>query len=228
MMNLIIQTASRHPEDIEAFYHKLGFEKKEVDGIVRFYSSGLIIEINSNKFARTGLVLDVSKAKMAEVINKYFSVEVEDGCIVDSPSGTRVTLVNGDAMPQENPSSKSILGNYCGISIETVNLASSMSFWADLGFKPTMGGADKGWVSMENQNKAVISLMAINNCPHTFTNPSMTFFNGKENPGIIAKIRSLDIIIAEEITEFNDKGEVDNVVIRDPSGLGMFIFNDEV
>ena len=43
---------------------------------------------------------------------------------------------------------------------------------------------------------------------------------------LIQKIRDLKIPITEEITVFNDQGVVDNIIIRDPGGLGFFIFND--
>jgi len=63
-------------------------------------------------------------------------------------------------------------------------------------------------------------------CPHLFFNPSMTFFNGKENLQIIERIRNLDIPITEEIREFNKEGIADNIIIRDPGGYGFFIFSD--
>lgn len=48
----------------------------------------------------------------------------------------------------------------------------------------------------------------------------------KSNLAIIQKIRDLQIPITEEITHFNKEGIVDNIIIRDPGGLGFFIFND--
>jgi hypothetical protein len=58
-------------------------------------------------------------------------------------------------------------------------------------------------------------------CPYLFYNPSLTFFNGKENnPKVIQKVRDL----TEEITAFNTEGIVNNVIIRDPGGFGLFVF----
>ena len=54
----------------------------------------------------------------------------------------------------------------------------------------------------------------------------MTYFNGGNNLAVIQDIREAGIPITEEITQFNDRGEVDNVIIRDPGGYGFFIFND--
>jgi len=71
-----------------------------------------------------------------------------------------------------------------------------------------------------------VSFMQPNSCPHLFFNPSMTYFNGKNNLPIIAKIREAGILITEEITHFNQEGIVDNIIIRDPGGYGFFIFSD--
>jgi len=71
-----------------------------------------------------------------------------------------------------------------------------------------------------------VSFMQPNSCPHLFFNPSMTYFNGKNNLPIIAKIREAGIPITEEITHFNQEGIVDNIIIRDPGGYGFFIFSD--
>ncbi len=54
----------------------------------------------------------------------------------------------------------------------------------------------------------------------------MTFFNGKDNLNLIAKIREAGIPITEEITHFNKENIVDNIIIRDPGGYGFFIFSD--
>lgn len=72
----------------------------------------------------------------------------------------------------------------------------------------------------------MVSLMRPLNCPHLFFNPSLTYFNGGRNPEVIAAIRKAGVPISEEITHFNSRGEVDNVILRDPGGYGFFVFND--
>lgn len=72
----------------------------------------------------------------------------------------------------------------------------------------------------------VISLMKPFSCPHLFFNPSMTYFNGKDNLAVIRKIREAGIPITQEITAFNTEGIADNVILRDPGGYGFFVFND--
>ena len=54
----------------------------------------------------------------------------------------------------------------------------------------------------------------------------MTYFNGGKNLPNIGKMREAGIEFAEEITHFSSDGVADNVIIRDPGGLGFFIFND--
>ena len=63
-------------------------------------------------------------------------------------------------------------------------------------------------------------------CPHLFFNPSLTFFNGENNLKIIDQINNLNIAVTEEITVFNEDNIVDNIIIRDPGGLGYFLFSD--
>ncbi|MFK8104239.1 MAG: hypothetical protein AB8G15_17055 [Saprospiraceae bacterium] len=63
-------------------------------------------------------------------------------------------------------------------------------------------------------------------CPHLFFNPSLSYFNGKENLAIITELRARKIPLTEEITFFNPEGIVDNVIVRDPGGLGFFVFSD--
>ncbi len=80
---------------------------------------------------------------------------------------------------------------------------------------------------MSNNTGVDVSLFKIGSCPHSFTNFSMTYFNGKtENIEVINRIIKLGIIPVEEITHFNPKGKVDNMIISDPGGLRKFIFND--
>ena len=43
---------------------------------------------------------------------------------------------------------------------------------------------------------------------------------------IIEGVRTANIDITEEISHFNPDGIVDNIIIRDPGGLGFFIFSD--
>ncbi len=39
-------------------------------------------------------------------------------------------------------------------------------------------------------------------CPYLFFNPSLTYFNGKENEATIDSIKKQGVLITEEITQF--------------------------
>ena len=122
--------------------------------------------------------------------------------------------------------SKSTVGDFASLSIESLSLKKSMDIYKIIGFTDISGSIEQGWISMTNTDGLSISLMPALTCPHLFFNPSLTFFNGSKNLEIIEKIRSLNIPITEEITHFNKDNIADNIIIRDPGGLGFFIFGD--
>ena len=68
---------------------------------------------------------------------------------------------------------------------------------------------------MKSEAGDSISLIQAQQCPHLFFNPSMTYFNGSHNLEIIESIKKQIIEITEEVTEFNSKGEVDKIILRD-------------
>jgi hypothetical protein len=119
-----------------------------------------------------------------------------------------------------------LVGNFSGLSMESSDVHKSLAIWETLGFEIKMGGPDKGYVVLAHTDGFGLSLMQPMTCPHLFFNPSMTFFNGKDNLNLIAKIRKAGIPIAEEITHFNKENIVDNIIIRDPGGYGFFVFSD--
>lgn len=102
----------------------------------------------------------------------------------------------------------------------------AIQIWQLLDFKQTMGGVEQGWICLTNEAGFTVSLMKPYSCPHLFFNPSLSYFNGADNLAVIEKVRATAIPITQEITHFNPKGIVDNVILRDPSGLGFFIFSD--
>src|SRR5690606_22019475 len=124
-----------------------------------------------------------------------------------------------------NDNSESVLGNYAGICLELIEISKAASIYEAIGFKLTAGSAESGFASY-SLDEFVVTLMKPLMCPHLFFNPSMTYFNGKiNNPIIIEKVRQLGIPITEEITHFNKEGIVDNIIIRDPGGFGIFVYN---
>jgi len=226
-MQTIIQTPTNQLENSLSFYNKLAFKKIAET----YYSDGqVIIEINPDRFARAGVkLIKASWKSEVAILEKVTQVlPIDKGYLLGDPSGAWIYLIESKDFVQYDISSiePSVLGNFAGVSLESIDLQKSLEIWQSLGFSKTMGNIDQGWITLENQNGMALSLMKPNACPHLFFNPSLTYFNGKNNPAIIEKIRATNIPIAEEVTAFNKEGIVDNVILRDPGGYGFFIFND--
>ncbi len=226
-MKFTIQTPANDFKKSSLFYTKLNFksitETLFTDGIA-------CIEICKDAFARPSLKCylnnDFSIIKQLEKVTTI--LEKKDYFLIALPSGTWIYLNKNDIeLPQKETNSFAVLGNYTGVSIETISIAKEKEILELLGFKPIMGDASQGWVILKNDNDFRLSLMAPNACPHLFTNPALTYFNGKEkNPKIIQKIRNLNIPIAQEITHFSKDNTIDNIILQDNGGLNFFIFND--
>lgn len=144
------------------------------------------------------------------------------------PSGVYISLIEGERPSEVHKMMKEggLLGTYAGISIETVSIQRSVDFYKAFGFTINMGHVDQGWISLENTDGTILSLMEVGSCSHSFANPSLTYFNGCKNLSVIEKIRQRGVVFFEEVNVFNKEGIVDNVILRDPGGLGVFVFND--
>ena len=225
-MKVLIQSPAPRPDKSLSFYSKLGFEKTD-----NYVSDGrVVIEINPESSARLALKFyQESWDETVSKIEKRTAVKtLENMRVLMDPNGVFIYLLE-DTLPASYPKAsigKGILGKYAGISIETISIQDSVDFYTQFGFTVNMGSVDQGWITMENEDATIISFMEVGSCPHSFTNPSLTYFNGGKNLPIIEGIRKAGIDITEEVTVFNKQGVVDNIIIRDPGGLGFFIFND--
>ena len=225
----IIHTPTPDLQKSIDFYKKLNFEVLSETQPTLVSDGKAVIEINPERSARAGIKL--YKKSWKSIVTKLEATTkvtaTDQGYFLSDPSGMRIYLL--ESAPPTLPSPKepsSTLGNYMGVSLETTDMARSVIFWENFGFIKVMGDAEKGWVAYSNGGDLTLSLMVAGSCPHLFFNPSLTYFNGKENMKVIEKIRAAGIPIAEEITQFNKEGIVDNVIICDPGGYGFFVFND--
>ena len=228
------------------FYERLGFHSQsrskpapgEDPSSVLMGGDGVTIEINPTRSARAGLRL--IRPQWDDVVERLRTVApvatVPDGHVAVDPSGVWVYLTAGPERSEvegadEAPSPASKLGGFAGMSLETADLRRSAAFWAELGWKlpdalPENEADQPGWVGSEGPANVGINWMKPNLCPHLFFNPSLTYFNSGKNPAVIQGLREAGVPFTEEITVFNDAGEVDNVIVRDPGGYGFFVFND--
>ncbi len=230
MLPTILTPTSNLDKSID-FYEKLNFKLIKNGDSVIATAKDMLVEINANRYTRAGLKL--YRDQWGDIISQLSILthvtELKNGYLISDANGIWIYLINGqnekDAS-QLHELPPSVLGNFAGLSIESTDVTKTVEIYKLLGFELAQGSADQGWVMLIDENKFGISVMRPNTCPHLFFNPSLTFFNGKNNPAIIDKIRSLGIPITEEITHFNKEGKVDNIIIRDPGGYGFFIFND--
>lgn len=228
-MNAIVQTPTSNLFDSLIFYKKVGFKIVSERNPTIVSDGNAVIMINDERHARAGIRLysddwssTIDRLKVLTTV-----VDTEEGAIVADVSGVWIYLIKGKGPSVDiTEVQTAVLGNYAGVSIETISIAASMKIWAELGFTLNAGGEDNGWVDLKNEDGFGVGLMKPNVCPHLFFNPSLTYFNGSKNPEIIQEIRDVRIDITEEITHFNKEGIVDNIIIRDPGGLGFFLFND--
>ena len=229
-MNTILQTPTNNLSQSLDFYKKLNFKILSAENPTLVTDGNAIIEINPDRFARAGVKFYKNNwDSTVEQLKKITNVlSIENGYLLSDKSGVWIYLMESNSTVKFDLSEveNSTLGNFAGLSLETTDIQKSIEVWEILGFSKTMGSIEQGWVAYENQDKMGVSFMQPNSCPHLFFNPSMTYFNGKDNLSIIAKIREAGISITEEITHFNKEGIVDNIIIRDPGGYGFFIFSD--
>lgn len=230
-MITILETPCNSIEESSRFYTELGFTTVDKDKNSETISDGkIIIRINSDIYTRPGIKL-ISTDWTNTIINlKKITkvVKADNGHILSDPSGIIIRLEQTNSMPQYNlpTESSSELGNCAGISLECLNTDLAIQIWETIGFKMVTGSPENGFVILANDNGDGISIMQYGACPHMFFNPSVTYFNGKNNIDIINNIRDKKITITEEITHFNKQNIADNIIIRDPGGIGFFIFND--
>lgn len=229
-MQSLVHTPTNDIKNSLGFYQKLEF-KVLTDKTRTLLTDGkAVIEINPDRFARAGVKLyKKSWSKEIAQLKKLTTVhKTKEGFLLSDASNVWIYLLEGESGVKYKTAKTpfSVLGNYAGLSLETLDMERSVAIWKALGFE-TNGSPEQGWVACKNEDELMVNIMNPLMCPHLFFNPSLTYFNGKENnPKVIKKIRALKIPITEEITHFNEKDIVDNVIIRDPGGYGFFIFND--
>ncbi len=229
-MITLYQTPTPDLEQSIDFYKRCGFKILSENNPSIVSDGKGILEINPAREARAGIKFYKENWEMEskELAEHFACCKIDEGYLLSDPSGVWVYLIESDDPPsypvEEN--SFSLLGNYMGLSLESVSIAFSCKFYEKLGFKVVQGTVDSGWILIMHENGTGISIMKPNSCPHLFFNPSFTYFNGGKNDVIIPKIREAGVPITEEVTVFNDQGEVDNIILRDPGGFGFFVFND--
>lgn len=211
------------------FFRSLKFQITEFEGERYASDKGIIIRLNPDPDSSPGVMLFRENARdiIPALSEELKVVPTKEGFEFTDPSGTIVTLVESSSLGKSpEVSSGSLAGNLAGITIGLADPPLSIMIWKILGFSIVAGSEDQGWAALADSGGSAISILNMDMCPHKFFNPSLSYFNGDNNMKIIEGIREAGIDIEEEITAFNDKGIVDNIIIREPGGIGFFIFSD--
>ena len=229
-MQLTMQIPTANLNQSIVFYKKLGFEIRTQGLKILAIDSQICNEINQERTARIYIQLHQNSRNnsLLQLKDRTPIIKIEEGYLITDPNGIWIKLIEKTLNEKAiRSNSKSLLGNYGGVYIETLDVSKSYEFWSLLGFSSTSKDFSKGWIEIKSEAGDSISLLQAQQCPHLFFNPSLTYFNGFRNLEIIESIKKHNIGIREKVTEFNSKGEVDNIILRDSGGLGFFIFNDK-
>ncbi|MCB1022859.1 MAG: hypothetical protein KDB79_00615 [Acidobacteria bacterium] len=225
-----VHTPTSSLEESKDFYRRLKFEMLSEEDPTMFTDGKALIEIDPDRFARAGIKIysEDLAGKAGELKEHQEIIDIENGFLLSDPNGVKVYLINEWLEIDHQPKEKSfgLTGNFAGLSIEAHDINKTADFWTALGFSHKDGDLDQGWATFSDGEGFDISLMKSLMCPHLFFNPGMTYFNGGKNLTNIGLLREAGIPITEEITVFSSDNVADNVIIRDPGGLGFFIFND--
>lgn len=228
---LTIRTPTPDPARSRAFYQALGYTPVEGgDGLV-VTDGQVVVVIDADRRARPGVTLH-GEDRWRSALDALRALtplhEAEAGWLLNDLAGCWIRLVSTPSPaagggPDAGPS---ILGDFAGLSLEATDVRRTAAVWQALGFTVSGGGVEQPWVALRDPHGFAVSLMRPLSCPHLFFSPSLTYFNGGRNLQVIEEIRAAGVAIAEEVTVFNDEGVVDNVILQDPGGYGIFVFND--
>jgi len=212
-MQATIQTSTPDLAKTIAFYEKLDFELYQFSGR-NFATDGKIwIEINPAPTARAGIkfYLEDYNDRIKDLPEgRLYSIQ-DSETLIGSPSGIKLFLAEANPEVELNLSENpfGLCGKTAGASLEVLDLKTELEFWQQFGFEKSAGAIEQGWVALQHQNGFGLSMMKPYVCPHSFANPSITYFNGGKNLPVIHAIRERQIPILEEISIFNDEGVVD-------------------
>jgi len=222
-----ICTPTPDPTRSADFYRRAGFTSVDDDAPGDWFTDGAVmVHVDPTRTARVAVVLHGDVAVREALAERGRVVEHEGRWLAADPSGVFLWLDPEPAPAIPEGTGPARVGRYAGLSIEALDPAAVVAFWEAAGWEVANGDAAQGWVLLTRDGCMGISVMGMHACPHLFPNPGLTYFNGGDNPRLIAGLREAGVPIHEEVTVFDDSGEVNNVILVDPGGLGFFMFND--
>ena len=178
------------------FYEKLGFKIQTLGTRIIALDAQSCIEINPERTARVCIQQHQSNWNKTLLNLKSHTpiIKTKKGYLITDHNGIWIKLIV-ETWDEKITSLnyKSLLGNYAGVCIETLEVSKSYEFWNLLSFSSKSKDFSKGWIEMKSEVGDSISLIKAQQCPHLFFNPSMTYFNGSHNLEIIESIKKLKL-----------------------------------
>lgn len=228
---VIINSAAQNINRVSAFYDKIGF-KNALNNQIYVTDNQSVIKLNSSNSTRVCIELYTDNSPKIRELLMPSIFEKDSSYVTSDPNGVLIDVFDIADYPNltfPDNSDTSLLGNYAGIGIETLKMKESVDFYVMLGYNsPGELNGSESYLTLQNDELPPLTLFKMGMCPHSFYNPSLTFFNGKEqNPILIKKMKELGITFTEEVTVFSkDSTQLENVIVEDGGGLHFFVFND--
>lgn len=233
MNQIITLIAAPSAEESLAHYRRLKYHEKQLgDQEWLFFDRMSCFILSAQRDARHGLrIYADDPTALRQLLDQITTTyDKKDGFCCMDPSGVYQHTTNEQlpTVPDQSAITNSLCGKNYGLGIESGRLAQSVEHYELLGYKAEKALEENTmYYTMTHPTGPPITLYRPTICPHAFYSPSYTFFNGKEgNKKVIANLREAGTQIRQEITWFNDAGDVDNIIISDPGGFHSFIFND--
>jgi hypothetical protein len=226
-MILCLTTPAPDLEVSATFLSRLGFEPVSPKSNL-MTDGAAVVDVDTSPRARAGVRLwrGALGREADAILERHGAVAFEGGQLMAAPSGVPVWVMDGPGPELELGRIGALLGTFAGISMETPSLSRSAAFWSGLlDARVAAGGADQGWLTLRRDGMEDLSIMGPLACPHSFANPSLTYFNGERNTDVIRAVRALGIPVFEEVGG-TESTPAENVILREPGGLGFFVFND--
>jgi catechol 2,3-dioxygenase-like lactoylglutathione lyase family enzyme len=214
-----------------SFYEHLGFKKvggDATDEETTFLSDGilfLLLKTGGESHSELTYFTDNLKEtlKGLEALRINFSRTAPDEASFTDPSGLGVRLVQANVSKINKPQGKSWskCGRFYEVSIETESVDSSIAFWKQLGFEVAFREPPTARWATLSDGKIKLGLYEYGTCPHTFKNPSLTYFE-PDMAARIEQLKSEGVTFNEEMP--NAEGKVDNAIAEAPDGQYFFLF----
>ena len=143
----------------------------------------------------------------------------------NDPNGVVIQIVDWDVTEYHKNQGVAVtkFGKFQELSIETTKFEETKAFWEQLGFgedypfldkKPRWGGMTDGLIN--------IGLYELGACPHVFGTPAITYFEAKDMPERIQRLKNEGITFIQEMKEGDFESA--HAILKTPDNQLFFLF----